>query len=234
MNDRLPVQRESRGAIAPEFLGAARWAIGTAVRSTALVAGWYERQALGLLRARMDAVAPPRPLGPSAAVAEIGAAEPDLGVKLGRLLRQALEQSTTESREVLYHRVLDQLVPDEARILASLSDGGASPVVTVSSRGRAGERVLENMSLVGRSASLSLPQLTPTYVAHLLALGLVEVGPEDDALATDYEVLLADIVVLRALKAASRGALPAKVERGGLRLSPLGEDLWVHAFGGAG
>lgn len=234
MSDRLPQRRRPEGRpIAPEVIGAARWAVGTAVRSTALVAGWYERQALGLLRARMDAVAPPRSERHDRP-AELGSGEPDLGTKLGRLLHQALEQSSSQSREALFHRVLDQLVPDEARILAALSDGGAAPVVSVAARarsGRAAEPVLEHASLVGRSASLSLPQLTPVYVGHLLALGLVEIGPEDDDLGPEYEVLLADIAVLNAVKAATRGPIPARVERGSLRLSALGAELWALAGG---
>ena len=95
----------------------------------------------------------------------------------------------------------------------------------------AAEPALEYASLVGRSASLSLPQLTPVYVGHLLALGLVEIGPEEDDLGPDYEVLLADPTVLRAVKASTRGPLPARIERGSLRLSPLGSELWATAGG---
>ena len=71
-------------------------------------------------------------------------------------------------------------MPDEARIISALSDGSASPLLNVYARTRAGwgEVVLENMSLIGKTANLALPQLTPMYVSHLLSLGLVESGPE--------------------------------------------------------
>ena len=61
----------------------------------------------------------------------------------------------------------------------------------------------------------------------LLSLGLVETGPEDPALKTEYEVLMAEAMVLQAIKAASLGPLSAKVDKLTLRLSGLGESLWA-------
>jgi hypothetical protein len=123
-------------------------------------------------------------------------------------------------------------VPDEARIISALSDGSASPLLNVYARTRAGlgvEVVLENMSLIGRSANLALPQLTPMYVSHLLSLGLVESGPEDSAMKDDYEILAADTAVLQAIKTASRGPIPARIEKYTLQLSGLGLELWAAA-----
>lgn len=138
-------------------------------------------------------------------------------------------------QQELFHRILDQLVPDEARIVGALSDGSASPLVNVYRRtrgGLVGEVVLENMSLVGKTANLALGAQTPTYVSHLLALGLVEIGPEDPALKVEYEILCADTAVLRAMKEASRGPVPARIERQTLRLSGLGLALWTAASDG--
>ena len=135
--------------------------------------------------------------------------DPDsLSGKMSRLLDRALDQNTRGSQVELYHHLLDQLVADEARILGALSDGSASPMVNVYSwlgprvPGRA---TLENASLIGRTANVALPQMVPQYVGHLLSLGLVEKGPEDPALATEYEVLMAETTVLAAIKSASRG-----------------------------
>lgn len=201
------------------------------VRTGVKVAGWYERQVFGLLRSRLEATVPPaqRALssGPSEA-AQSDALEP----KLRRLLDRALEQSSSSSRQELFHKILDQIVPDEARIIGALSDGSVSPLMHVYTRNRAGlvgEVVLENMSLIGKTANLALPHLTPTYVSHLLSLGLVETGPEDASLKTDYEILGADTSVLKAIKRASRGPIPARVERYTLRLSGLGLELWSAA-----
>lgn len=145
-----------------------------------------------------------------------------------RLLDRALEQSAADGRLALFDKLLDELVPDEARLLGALSDGSASPLVTIRarSRGGAGAPLLENASLIGRTANLTLASGTPIYVAHLLNLGLLQVGPEDPDLKEEYEILLADPTVLRALASATHGVVPARVERRTLTLSPLGRELW--------
>jgi hypothetical protein len=201
------------------------------LRSVASVAQWSERQMLGLLDARLEAVARPLPMPalPGGTPRIDG-----LNVKLGRLLRQAVDQTTTAGQHELFHKILDQLVPDEARIIGALSDGSASPLVNVYRRTRAGlvgEVELENMSLIGKTANLALGAQTPTYVSHLLTLGLLELGPEDPEMKVDYEILCADTTVLKAMKEASRGPVPARVEKHTLRLSGLGLALWSAASG---
>lgn len=169
----------------------------------------------------MDAVAPSEPT----AALTPGAGQPTLHSRMTRLLERAIDQSSRASRLELYDRLLGQLVADEARIISALSDGSASPLINVYARARS-IPVLENIALVGRSANIALPDMVSQYVGHLLALGLVETGPEDPALKTDYEILGAETVVLRAIKDASVGPVPARVERLTLRLSTLGQSLW--------
>jgi hypothetical protein len=72
--------------------------------------------------------------------------------------------------------------------------------------------------------------MVPQYVGHLLSLGLVEIGPEDPAKKADYEILMAEPMVLRAIKCASRGPLTARVEKQTLGLSGLGRGLWEAAM----
>lgn len=197
------------------------------------VASWTEQQALQLLRARLEAVAQqPRALA-SGAGSTPRTAEP-LDHKMQRLLDRALDQSTRSGQAELFHRILDQLVPDEARIVGALSDGSVSPLVNVHAWNRAGilgKPTLENASLVGRTANLALPHLTANYVTHLLSLGLVEVGPEDPSLKQDYEILMAETHVLKAIKAATRGPLAARVDKHTLLLSHLGRSLWEATSG---
>lgn len=148
------------------------------------------------------------------------------------LLSRAVKQNSTLSRMEIFHKILDGLVPDEARIVSALSDGTLEPLINVYARtrgGLSGEVVLENVSLVGRTANLALPALTPIYVGHLLAMGVVETGPENPDLSDGYEILAADTAVLRAIKRASRGPLPARVERRVLMLSDFGQELWTIA-----
>jgi hypothetical protein len=199
------------------------------VRTYIKAASWSERQIFGLIRSGMkidppettEAVAPPPP---QEELPE------GLDAKMRGLLGRAVEQSSTSSRQELFHKILDQIVPDEARIVSALSDGSASPLLNVYARTRAGlvgEVVLENMSLIGKTANLALPHLTPMYVSHLLSLGLVESGPEDTSMKDEYEILAADTAVLQAIKDASRGPISAPVERYTLRLSGLGLELWA-------
>lgn len=183
----------------------------------------------------------PRPAPPADATTTAPAPSPRtdaaLEAKMTGLLARALEQSTAAGKDELFHRILDQIVPDEARIISALSDGSASPLVSVHDLSRAGllgEALLENASLIGRTANVALPALTPTYVGHLIALGLLEPGPEDPDLKDEYQILLADNDVLKAVKAGSRGPLPARVERRTVRLSALGQALWAAAMGPQG
>jgi hypothetical protein len=172
----------------------------------------------------------PSPTPPPAAATGI------LTAKMESLLARALEQSTASAQDELFDRILDDLVPDEARILGSLSDGSASPMVSVHAltpAGMLGEALVERAALVGRTANVALPRLTPTYVGRLLALGLVEAGPEDPALKDEYQVLLAETDVLAAIRTGSRGPVPARVVRRTLQLSPLGHTLWATCFGDA-
>lgn len=198
------------------------------------VAIWTERQVLGALRSRLDIAAPPRPPRELAAGTESRGGTPLRG-KMDRLLDRALEQNSQAGRQELFHKIIDQLVPDEARIVGALSDGSASPMMHVYARtisGIGGEPILENASLVGKMANVSLPHMTPVYVSHLLSLGLVETGPEDPQLKNDYQILGADGAVLRALKAGKRGPMEARVEKHTIRLSAFGRDLWAAATSG--
>ena len=180
--------------------------------------------------------ATPRP-EPAPVVASQPVTDTALEAKMTDLLARALGQSTSAGQDELFHRILDQIVPDEARIISALSDGSASPLVSVHALSRAGllgEALIENASLVGRTANVALPSLTPTYVGHLLALGLLETGPEDDDLKDEYQILLADSDVLRAIRTGSRGPLPARVEKRTVRLSSLGQALWAASMGEPG
>jgi hypothetical protein len=195
-------------------------------RTSLGIAGWGERQALGLLRARLEATKPEEPTpGPLDFATQLQA-------KMNDLLSRAVAQSSASSRLEIFDKILDRLVPDEARIVSALSERTPEPLINVYSRmrgGLSGEVVLENVSLVGRTANLALPALTPIYVGHLLAMGVVETGPESRDLSDGYEILAADTAVLRAIKHASRGALPARVERRTLRLTDFGHELWTTA-----
>jgi hypothetical protein len=207
------------------------------VRAYINAASWTERQIFGLIRSGMNGATAAVPALPQSDAETDQRSADDaesLDTKMHSLLDRAIGQNTASSRQELFHKILDQIVPDEARIISALSDGSASPLLNVYARTRAGlgiEVVLENMSLIGKTANLALPQLTPMYVSHLLSLGLVESGPEDTDMKDEYEILAADTMVLQAIKTASRGPIPARIEKFTLQLSGLGLELWAAASG---
>ncbi|GGO93894.1 hypothetical protein GCM10011584_33640 [Nocardioides phosphati] len=144
---------------------------------------------------------------------------------LDDLLARAMRGSTETGDEDYHRKLLRQLVPDEARIFASLAAGRPSPTVSVYRRGN-GDPVLRYASLIGRTAAVTVPSRTPAYLAHLLHVGLAELGPEDPEQAAGYELVLAERAVRDALREGQLGKVPAKVVRGTIRLSPVGRELW--------
>lgn len=142
------------------------------------------------------------------------------------LLERSVVQNTEDGHRDVYLSILRQLVPDEARIIAALADGPPAPLIHVLPRAGGERRILENASLIGRTAALTLPSMTPTYVGNLRRLGLVETGPEDETNAAGYEMLMADRAVRAALKEGELSKLPARTVRRTLRLSDRGRALW--------
>ncbi len=211
-------------------LGLANRALGVAKFGFKLAA-WGGEQIAIATKTTVEAIemSPDRAAAPAPQKQQKQPAAQSLHGKLGGLLDRALDQSTSDGKTELYHRLLDQLVADEARIIGALSDNESSPLVNIYPRNRS-VATLENACLIGRTANVALPQMVPQYVSHLLALGLVETVPEEPDLKADYEILSAESMVLKAIKDASRGPFPARVEKQALRLSELGRGLWAAAM----
>lgn len=177
------------------------------------------------VRHRMETVAP----SAETAVAPLNHSpvpEPDdLATMLTDLLVVSTEQSADAARHRVHLAVLRELQPDEARILAALSDGTRYAVLHVVSRlhlGVNGPALLENASTVGRAAGVALPDMVPWYVSHLVRLGLVVVGPEAAELADTYDILETEPHVREAQRAAANTRLVRRV----LWISPFGARLW--------
>lgn len=152
-------------------------------------------------------------------------AEDDLGAMLTDLLVVSTEQSADVARHRLYVAVLRELQPDEARILAALSDGTRYAVLDVVTRlhlGQTGPALLENASTVGRAAGVALPDMVPWYVGRLVRLGLVVVGPEASDLADTYDILETEPHV----REAQRAAAHTRLLRRSVWISPFGARLW--------
>lgn len=189
-----------------------------------------ERAVLAVMADRLHALeAPASPLTlTSAPAARAGATDESAPVLLSRLLDRALSSNTEIGRADHAVAVLKRLVPDEARILTSLARDETAPIVSVFHR-RTGQAVLLHASSIGRSAAVTVPSHTPSYVSHLFALGLVEVGPKIEDHQAAFEMVLAERAVRDALKAGAWGVVPARVTRGSLRISPFGREIWAVA-----
>ncbi|WP_432848249.1 Abi-alpha family protein [Amycolatopsis sp. CA-161197] len=151
--------------------------------------------------------------------------EEPLRAATAELLNHSVGFGRERAREYLYAIILRQLTPDEARILAALSDGSPFPSVDVAERtnlGGAGRIVLRNASTVGKAAGVSLPDQVPGYLTRLIGLGLVDLDEEVPALETQYEILLTDETVREVEKQVKR----VKVIRRTVHISRLGAQFW--------
>jgi hypothetical protein len=151
---------------------------------------------------------------------------------LAELLNASMDTDPRRSEEQLHLRILRQLLPDEARILAALSDGTRFALVHVYVRGGGGVRpALENACTVGRVAAVHVNEAVPLYVTHLRQLGLAEEGSAEDLLSDQYALLTSEDVVQRAIADAEGGIRGSKTVRRTLRISRLGTELWTACTG---
>lgn len=187
-----------------------------------------ERVVIRAIKAHLAELDPP-PDDP----AEVSTDEPATPTDVLRgLLDRSMYTRPDDSRTALYLSLLQDLLPDEARILAALSDGTTYPVIDVAEPllGTSTALVLTNASTVGRAAGVSLPHHTPLYVSRLVLAGLAVIGPEgSNAMYDDYEMLLTDAVVNMSIAKARRGIRSARVIRRTVRISELGQELWEAA-----
>ncbi|WP_307831928.1 Abi-alpha family protein [Prauserella cavernicola] len=198
-----------------------------------------EQRALGELRRRLESTgdpylatlnqAPARHTANGDADVRPGAItviqqDDPLRVAMAELLNRSTGLDRDRSRDYLYATILRQLTPDEARILAALSDGSPFPLVDVAERAGlgTGRFVLRNASTVGKQAGVSLLDHVPAYVTRLIGLGLAEIDEEAPALSTQYEILLTDDTV----RAAEEMVKRARIVRRTVRISPLGVSFW--------
>lgn len=160
-----------------------------------------------------------------------GAGADPLRSAMNELLERSVETDRQTSREYLYGNIISQLVPDEARILAALSDGTQFAACDVIAKRRSTTRVvLANASTVGRSAGVVIPDNVPTYVTRLHQFGLVQFGPPDDSIAMQFDILATDSAVQAAeasIEARRMGSM--RLARKTLSISPFGREFWAAA-----
>ncbi len=185
------------------------------------------REALGVseldrrLRQLMPAAgAAPDGDGENGATPEIDA----LRAQGAELQRQSANLRVDEDGHPAYARILEELAPDEARILRLLFTEGSQPAVDVRTTqliGLGSELVAEGVNMVAPQAGCRHPERVAAYMNNLHRLGLVWFSKEpiDDAIA--YQVLEAQPEVMDAIREASR----ARTVQRSIRLTPFGRDF---------
>ena len=205
----------------------------------------YERaeaHVLTQLRARMDRLERPKALtylsdtsAPPTSARGQAHFESSLPSRMVALMERADTQDRIAALDDLFHHVLDQLVPDEIRILGALSDGASFALIHAGYAPRIGpmtRRLIENFCPIGKPAGVKLLEYVPAYISHLRELGLVETGPEDPAQDIKYQILESDVAIREALEAEQKGVgMTAKYLRRTLSMSEFGHQFWDTCTG---
>jgi hypothetical protein len=149
---------------------------------------------------------------------------------MSELLERSVEATRSDSREYLFGTIISQLVPDEARILAAMSDGTRFAAADVVFKPRRGAQrvLLANVSSVGRQAGLVSPDNVPTYLGRLHGFGLITFDDEDEDLGVQYDILATDQTVQNARQGVdSRRSGTVKLDRKTVAMSPFGREFWA-------
>ncbi|WP_309234597.1 DUF4393 domain-containing protein [Nocardia sp. XZ_19_385] len=145
------------------------------------------------------------------------------------LLARSADVYFTEDVHPAYDRILDQLAPDEARILRFMALNGPQPAVDVRTNrplGIGSELVRGDLTSVPEQAGVRYPDRSRSYLINLSRLGLT-LTSDDPVVLSRYMVLEVQPVVEAALKQAGRAP---KIVRKSLRLTEFGEDFCRTCF----
>ncbi|MDQ4054307.1 MAG: DUF4393 domain-containing protein [Actinomycetota bacterium] len=141
------------------------------------------------------------------------------------LLHRSRDVWDTDKGHPAFDRILDDLAPDEGRILLLLLKGGPQPSVDVRTGGPIGmvssQLIAPGLTMIGARAGCRYLDQVPSYLNNLFRLGLVWFSRESlrDPLA--YQVVEAQPDVLEAMHSVRF----AKVVRRSIHLTPFGEDF---------
>ncbi|WP_206051045.1 Abi-alpha family protein [Nocardioides speluncae] len=149
----------------------------------------------------------------------------DLRVRGAALLERSRDVRNEEKVHPAFGRILDDLAPDEARILLLLLRGGPQPTVDVRTGGPVGmvssQLIASGLNMIGPRAGTRYVERVPAYLNNLFRLGLIWLSREslDDPIG--YQVVEAQPDVLEAMHSVRF----TKVVRRSIHLTPFGEDF---------
>ena len=153
----------------------------------------------------------------------------ELRDRFGELIERSQAPEPPDGAHPAFRSIIDELTPDEARILRLLASDGPQPVVSVRSSpliGRGEVTVLENVTLVGERAGCHRADAAPAYLDNLERLGLVRLLSEELTGDGDYDVIESRPEVEEAeAHITEERSQRARMVRGNVRLSRLGTLL---------
>lgn len=140
------------------------------------------------------------------------------------LLDQSADVRYEETTHPAYERILDQIAPDEGRILRLLAMSGPEPSVDVRTArplGVGSQLVAPGLTMIGSKAGCRHADRVPAYLNNLNRLGLIWFSREPVEDPLRYQVLEAQPEVLAAIRDAGRG----RTVRRSIHLTPFGADF---------
>ncbi|WP_292652185.1 Abi-alpha family protein [Nocardioides sp.] len=139
------------------------------------------------------------------------------------LLDRSRDVWADEQGHPAYARILDELAPDEARMLLYLLQAGPQPSVDIRTGGPSGlvgsTMIAPGLNMIAGRSGVRYPERVPAYLNNLFRLGLVWFSKEPLPDPLEYQVLEAQPDVLDAL----RSVKFAKIVRRSVHLTPFGE-----------
>ena len=172
---------------------------------------------------------PQKPAQPRAHVSPNGN-EPSLRERGRQLLELSRDVNYEDEAHPAYARILDELAPDEGRILLLLLLQGPQPAVDVRTGGPVGliksRLIAPGLNMIGAKAGLRYIDRVPAYLNNLFRLGLIWFSQETLADTSRYQLLEAQPDVLEAVKSVAY----ARVVRRSIHLTPFGEDFCTRCL----
>ena len=140
------------------------------------------------------------------------------------LLRRSADVTYQEMTHPAFAHVLENLAPDEGRILRLLAVQGPQPAIDVRTSpplGIGSEMVASGLTMIGRAAGCREPDHVHAYLANLYRLGLLWFSREQLEDQGEYQVLEAQPEVQVAMSEAGR----TRTVRRSIHLTAFGKEF---------
>jgi hypothetical protein len=160
-----------------------------------------------------------------------GATAEELRARGAQLLSDSADVWFEDDTHPAYARILEELSPDEARILRFLAIEGPQPAVDVRTHrplGVGSELVSGGLSMIGRHAGVRNLERTKADLNNLYRLGLLWFSREEVEDSQQYQVVEVQPDVIEAMRKAGRS--PKTVHRS-IHLTEFGEDFCAVCLG---